>query len=68
MTTGTHEHCFCLQDTIGRPMCCKCWASLLPDGSITYPQEIIDGVKRGVQDVKEGKVTPWKDVKEKLNL
>ena len=22
--TGEFEHCFCQQDTIGRPMCCKC--------------------------------------------
>jgi len=33
-TTGEHNHCFCLQDAIGRPMCCKCYAVLLTNGSV----------------------------------
>lgn len=27
-STGEHVHCFCLQDAIGRPLCCKCGAVL----------------------------------------
>jgi len=53
MTTGQHNHCFCSQDTIGRPMCCKCWATLLPDGSTQYPAELIEGVRKGIEDFKQ---------------
>lgn len=67
-TTSGHEHCFCLQDAIGRPLCCRCMGILLPDGSVQMLEEVREGIRKGVADVKAGRVKPWPQVKKELGI
>ena len=42
-----------------------------PEHVVKYVKEspdIMDGIRRGVADLNEGKVTPWEDVKRELGL
>ena len=47
-TTAAGEHCFCLQDTIGRPLCCRCGAvgGLITSGDSQPFVERDDGDQR----------------------
>lgn len=67
-STGGHEHCFCLQDTIGRPLCCRCMGVLLADGSVQMLGEVREGIKKGLADIKAGRVKPWSQVKDELGI
>lgn len=67
-TTGSHEHCFCSQDAIGRPLCCRCMGVLLLDGSVQMLKVVREGIKKGIADVKAGRVKPWPQVKKELGI
>lgn len=36
------------------------------DGPHTFPPDFIDGVRRGVAALNEGKITPWEEVEREL--